>query len=76
MRIISIRCDTVIAAFSPPMHDVSRPSKRDPAPTPAREPKRVSNEHFARRTDELFARHAGCDYRLRITRQGKLILTK
>ncbi len=25
---------------------------------------------------EVLIRHAGCDYRLRITRQGKLILTK
>jgi len=57
------------------MHDVQVPSNRDPSPL-AREPKRVSSEELIGPAREVLIRHAGCDYRLRITRQGKLILTK
>ena len=58
------------------MHDAQPPSNRNPAPPPAREPKRVSTEELIGPAREVLIRHAGCDYRLRITRQGKLILTK
>jgi hemin uptake protein HemP len=39
-------------------------------------PRRVLSEHLIGPAREVLIRHAGCDYRLRITRQGKLILTK
>ena len=58
------------------MHDVEPTSNRSPAPTPAREPRRVSSEELIGPAREVLIRHAGCDYRLRITRLGKLILTK
>ena len=58
------------------MQHVQLPSDRTPAPTPASELKRVSSEEFIGSAREVLIRHAGCDYRLRITRQGKLILTK
>ena len=58
------------------MHDVQRPPKRNPVPTPPRDLKRVSSEELIGPAGEVLIRHAGCDYRLRITRQGKLILTK
>jgi hemin uptake protein HemP len=43
---------------------------------PPRELKRVSSDELIGPAREVLIRHAGCDYRLRITRQGKLILTK
>jgi len=39
-------------------------------------PRRVFSEQLIGPSREVLIRHAGCDYRLRITRQGKLILTK
>jgi hemin uptake protein HemP len=42
----------------------------------AREPRRVSTEELMGSAREVLIRHAGYDYRLHITRQGKLILTK
>jgi hemin uptake protein HemP len=64
--------------FEHTMHDVQFASNRLPAATaaPARELKRVSTEDLIGPAREVLIRHAGCDYRLRITRQGKLILTK
>ena len=64
--------------FEHAMHDVQLSSNRHPAstPAPARELKRVSTEELIGPAREVLIRHAGCDYRLRITRQGKLILTK
>jgi hemin uptake protein HemP len=38
--------------------------------------KRLSSEELIGPAREMLIRHAGFDYRLRITRQGKLILTK
>ncbi len=58
------------------MRDIHPPTNRDPATAPAREPKRVSSEELIGPAREVLIQHAGCDYRLRITRQGKLILTK
>jgi hemin uptake protein HemP len=43
---------------------------------PPRELKRLSSEELIGPAREMLIRHAGFDYRLRITRQGKLILTK
>lgn len=64
--------------FEHTMHDVQLSSNRAPAPAtaPTRELKRVSTEDLIGPEREVLIRHAGCDYRLRITRQGKLILTK
>jgi hemin uptake protein HemP len=64
--------------FEHPMHDTQPSSNRTPAATsvPPREPRRVSTEDLIGSAREVLIRHAGCDYRLRITRQGKLILTK
>jgi hemin uptake protein HemP len=64
--------------FEHPMHDAQLSSNRTSAPTsvPPREPRRVSTEDLIGSAREVLIRHAGCDYRLRITRQGKLILTK
>jgi hemin uptake protein HemP len=58
------------------MRDVQLPPNRSTAPAPARDLKRVSSEELIGPAREVLIRHAGCDYRLRITRQGKLILTK
>jgi len=38
--------------------------------------RRVTSEDLVGPSREVLIRHAGFDYRLRITRQGKLILTK
>jgi hemin uptake protein HemP len=64
--------------FERTMHDVQFSQIRNavPATAPARELKRVSTEDLIGPAREVLIRHAGCDYRLRITRQGKLILTK
>ena len=60
------------------MRDLQLSLNRNPAatPAPARDLKRVSTEDLIGPAREVLIRHAGCDYRLRITRQGKLILTK
>jgi hemin uptake protein HemP len=63
--------------LEPPMHDVHMPLPTSVAPhMPTRELKRVSSDELIGPAREVLIRHAGCDYRLRITRQGKLILTK
>jgi hemin uptake protein HemP len=62
--------------FEHAMHDVQLSTNRNIAPAPARDLKRVSSEELIGPAREVLIRHAGCDYRLRITRQGKLILTK
>jgi hemin uptake protein HemP len=49
----------------------------DDAPPPASsEPRRLTSEELIGPHREMLIRHGGFDYRLRITRQGKLILTK
>ena len=58
---------------------MSTPESYFPRPQPAHvEPPRrlTSEEIIGPHRHELLIRHAGFDYRLRITRQGKLILTK
>ena len=48
-----------------------------PQPVHAEPPRRLTSEELiGPHCHELLIRHAGFDYRLRITRQGKLILTK
>jgi hemin uptake protein HemP len=63
-------------SFEHAMHDAQLSPNRNLAPAPARELKRLSSDELIGPEREVLIRHAGCDYRLRITRQGKLILTK
>jgi hemin uptake protein HemP len=59
------------------MRDVHSPTPTALVPLmPPRELKRLSSEELIGPAREMLIRHAGFDYRLRITRQGKLILTK
>jgi hemin uptake protein HemP len=55
---------------------LSAPLTRSTPAMPPQELKRLSSEELIGPGREVLIRHAGCDYRLRITRQGKLILTK
>jgi hemin uptake protein HemP len=58
--------------MSTPESHLSRPQQ-----IPVNEPRRLTSEELiGPHRHELLIRHAGFDYRLRITRQGKLILTK
>jgi hemin uptake protein HemP len=63
-------------SFDTPMRDHQVPASSGSAYLPGRELRRVSSEELVGPAREVLIRHAGCDYRLRITRQGKLILTK
>lgn len=47
-----------------------------PRPLSLSELRRVKSDHLFERGRLLVIEHAGSDYLLRITRQGKLILTK
>jgi hemin uptake protein HemP len=61
------------------MHDVHTLQSRGVGVIPQSSPgelRRLSSEELIGPAREMLIRHAGCDYRLRITRQGKLILTK
>ena len=50
---------------------------RSSQPAAIEPPRRLTSEELiGPHRHELLIRHAGFDYRLRITRQGKLILTK
>ena len=48
----------------------------DATPPTSGELKRLRSEELIGPAREILIRHGGFDYRLRITRQGKLILTK
>jgi hemin uptake protein HemP len=58
------------------MRDANSLPTRGIPQLPPGELKRLSSEELIGPAREVLIRHAGCDYRLRITRQGKLILTK
>lgn len=47
----------------------------EPRATPAEPPRRVRSEDLLAGRTELVIEHQGRDYRLRITQNGKLILT-
>lgn len=49
--------------------------KPQPPPQPPRDPNRVSSEALLGPKGELVIVHNGRDYRLRLTQNGKLILT-
>jgi hemin uptake protein HemP len=75
MRIIIICRQSPEA--EPPMRELHTPLPPSSVPlTPSPVLKRLSSEELIGPARELLIRHAGFDYRLRITRQGKLILTK
>lgn len=59
----------------PVLHLVSRPTRTEPVPPPAPQPSIESNA-LLRGTREVLIRHGGETYRLRHTRNDKLILTK
>jgi hemin uptake protein HemP len=63
-------------SFDTQMRDLHSPTHSGSSYVPVRELRRVSSEDLVGPAREVLIRHAGCDYRLRITRQGKLILTK
>lgn len=44
--------------------------------TPSKAPEHVNSERLFNDSNEIIIVHAGEEYRLRITRAGKLILTK
>lgn len=80
MRIIII-CSNMDAHTKSETHmrDIPMPlpvSRDVVVPPHSSELKRLSSEELIGPAREVLIRHAGCDYRLRITRQGKLILTK
>jgi hemin uptake protein HemP len=66
---------TIIVLDMQPNRD-SRPVDRVPAQTPSKgAPKQVSSEELLGREGELVIVHGGRQYRLRVTQNGKLILT-
>ena len=58
------------------MRDLQMSPTRTMPNLPPSDLKRLSSEELIGPAREVLIRHAGFDYRLRITRQGKLILTK
>jgi hemin uptake protein HemP len=65
-------------SLRPVLYVASRPSRSEPAPSPAAAASYPSIESNAllRGTREVLIRHGGEVYRLRHTRNDKLILTK
>ena len=61
--------------LQPDMRDLQSHAEEAP-PTAASDLRRLTSEELIGPAREMLIRHAGFDYRLRITRQGKLILTK
>jgi hemin uptake protein HemP len=51
------------------------PMDADASPGPDARPGRIESAHLLGRARELVILHAGREYRLRITQNGKLILT-
>lgn len=51
-------------------------NKPHPAPNPAALGKRIDSRELLGERREIIIEHAGEEYRLRLTSQGKLILTK
>jgi len=49
--------------------------KKSPVTTPANAPKRVASESLLGEAKALLIMHNGREYRLRLTQNGKLILT-
>jgi hemin uptake protein HemP len=58
------------------MHNPAPANAEAPSSSTHGSPRRLFSEQLIGPTREVLIRHAGCDYRLHITRQGKLILTK
>jgi hemin uptake protein HemP len=70
MRIVIVR-DVRIRSALPDRPD---PAPREPAPA-ASGPRRVRSEELLKGGVELLIEHQGREYRLRVTQNGKLILT-
>lgn len=51
-------------------------NRQAPTPRPADAPRRLTSEQLFAGADQVVIRHRDADYLLRLTRQGKLILTK
>ncbi|QNP39831.1 hemin uptake protein HemP [Lysobacter solisilvae (ex Woo and Kim 2020)] len=61
----------------PVLHLVARPQRTDPVPAPGLHPNpSIESNALLRGTREVLIRHGGETYRLRHTRNDKLILTK
>jgi hemin uptake protein HemP len=58
------------------MPDISRVGSSLEASTPGSGPRVVSSADLLEGSREIIIRHVGEDYRLRLTRAGKLILNK
>ena len=71
MRIVIFRDDV---RNLPPLADPARPAPDQPAPAPSG-PRRVQSEDLLKGGVELLIEHQGREYRLRVTQNGKLILT-
>jgi hemin uptake protein HemP len=50
--------------------------RSEPSPATASSPPSISSGELLRGGNEVLIEHAGCVYRLRLTRSGKLILHK
>ncbi len=72
-RTFTRNTSTECATYSMPPN---RQSRTPPPLSHRTRAQEVSSEELIGPAREVLIRHAGCDYRLRITRQGKLILTK
>lgn len=58
------------------MHDITLAGDAQDAPVPGSGPRVISSEDLLAGAREIIIRHVGEDYRLRLTRAGKLILNK
>jgi hemin uptake protein HemP len=70
MRIVIVRD----VRTHPPVPDPAGPAPDQPAPAPSG-PRRVRSEDLLKGGVELLIEHQGREYRLRVTQNGKLILT-
>lgn len=70
MRIVIVRD----VRNQPPLPDGAGPTPGQPAPAPG-SPRRVRSEELLKGGVELLIEHQGREYRLRVTQNGKLILT-
>ncbi|MCX5520970.1 hemin uptake protein HemP [Kaistia defluvii] len=58
------------------MHETRLAGDAPETPVPGSGPRVISSDELLNGTREIIIRHVGEDYRLRLTRAGKLILNK
>ncbi|MET4635684.1 MULTISPECIES: hemin uptake protein HemP [Kaistia] len=58
------------------MHETRLAGDAPETPAPGSGPRVISSDELLNGTREIIIRHVGEDYRLRLTRAGKLILNK